>query len=134
MPTPDLSALPRLLVVEDDPRNRRTLGMQLGTLGVAADFVVSGEQALEQWPTRRYPIVLMDIRLPGIDGRQTARQLRTLAGEETLHIIAQTAFAAASQRTALLQSGMDDYLAKPIQLEALRQALAQARAALTASA
>src|SRR5215469_12023080 len=67
---------PRVLVVEDHPVNREVLMLQLKLLGIAADSVENGVDALEAWTRGRYAAVLADIHMPLMDGHELARRLR----------------------------------------------------------
>jgi CheY-like chemotaxis protein len=88
------------------------------------DVAADGRQALEQYAQRRYDLVLLDCQMPVLDGYQAAAALR--AGEERdqhVPIVALTANAMAEDRARCLSAGMDDYLAKPVRLEDLREVI-----------
>src|SRR5262249_39240881 len=117
---------PRVLVVEDHPVNREVLMLQLKLLGIAADSVESGVDALEVWTRGRYAAVLADIHMPLMDGHELARRLRPAEanrGTARTPIVAVTANAMKGEEERCLASGMDAYLVKPVSIERLRATL-----------
>jgi signal transduction histidine kinase/CheY-like chemotaxis protein/HPt (histidine-containing phosphotransfer) domain-containing protein len=117
---------PRVLVVEDHPVNREVLVLQLELLGIAADSVENGVDALEAWARGRYAAVLADIHMPHMDGHELARRLRAAEADRgAVHtpIVAITANAIKGEEERCLASGMDAYLAKPVSIEQLRATL-----------
>jgi len=120
----------RVLVVEDDPVNQLLATRQLEHLGHTVTVVGSGEEALACLAQETFGVVLMDRRLPGIDGVETTRRLRAIETETETEtgartaVIAMTASAFNDDERACRASGMNDYLAKPVSLSALRAALA----------
>ena len=87
------------------------------------ETAANGEEALQALKRARYDLVLMDVRMPGMDGLTAARALRA-RGDRT-PILALTANAFVEDRRACLEAGMDDHLTKPLDAEALRSALAR---------
>src|SRR5262245_5671671 len=117
---------PRVLVVEDHPVNREVLVLQLELLGIAADSVENGVDALEAWARGRYAAVLADIHMPHMDGHELARRLRAAEADRgAVHtpIVAIPANAIKGEEERCLASGMDAYLAKPVSIEQLRVTL-----------
>src|SRR6516225_3126093 len=117
---------PRVLVVEDHPVNRDVLVLQLKLLGIAADSVEDGVDALEAWTRGRYAAVLADIHMPHMDGHELARRLRAAEadrGAVRTPIVAVTANAMKGEEERCLASGMDAYLVKPVSIERLRATL-----------
>ena len=117
---------PRVLVVEDHPVNREVLVLQLKLLGIAADSVENGVDALEAWAPGRYAAVLADIHMPHMDGHELARRLRAAEadrGAVRTPIVAVTANAMKGEEERCLASGMDAYLVKPVSIERLRATL-----------
>jgi CheY-like chemotaxis protein/nitrogen-specific signal transduction histidine kinase len=115
-----------ILCAEDNPYGRVILNTILAELGHRADFVGSGEEAVAA-VERGYDVVLMDVTLPGIDGRETARRIRALGGTAALTpIIGITGRSEDGDDAAARAAGMDGYLRKPISPSALREALAAA--------
>ena len=113
-----------VLCAEDNPYGRVILNTILAELGHRADFVGSGEEAVAA-VARGYDAVLVDVTLPGIDGRETARRIRALGGTAALTpIIGITGRSEDGDEEAARAAGMDFYLRKPISPSALREALA----------
>jgi CheY-like chemotaxis protein len=125
---PQQSATPTrplaVLCAEDNPYGRVILNTILAELGHRADFVGSGEEAVAA-VERGYDAVLVDVTLPGIDGRETARRIRALAGTAAATpIIGISGRSEGGDEEAARAAGMDFYLRKPIGPSALREALA----------
>ena len=113
-----------VLCAEDNPYGRVILNTILAELGHRADFVGSGEQAVAA-VARGYDVVLVDVTLPGIDGRETARRIRALAGTAALTpIIGITGHSEGGDESTARRAGMNAYLRKPISPSALAEALA----------
>ncbi len=104
-----------LLAVDDYPANLKLVSALLEDMGVPVSVAESGQQALELVEKHRFDLILMDIQMPGMDGIEATNHIRELEppGQHT-PIIALTAHALLSEREALLNAGMDDYLTKPI--------------------
>ncbi|MGE0861941.1 MAG: PAS domain S-box protein [Gammaproteobacteria bacterium] len=125
IPTPSFSGLP-ILAVDDHPTNRTVLERQLGKIGLQAELAESGEQALARWREGRYALIITDIHMPHMDGYALTRAIREIEGRENrprIPIIAWTASAMPEDRTRCLAAGMDDFLAKPVELQTLQQTL-----------
>jgi len=115
---------PRILVAEDNPVNQHLVRAQLARLGCRADIVCNGIEAVESTQQVSYDVVLMDCRMPDMDGFEATAQIRRRDGNgRHTWIIAMTANAMEGDRECCLQAGMDDYIAKPIQLADLARAL-----------
>lgn len=115
------------LVVDDHPVNRQLLVKQLNTLGYVAEVAENGVEAFEAWKTGRFPRVITDCRMPYMDGYELARQIRHAEAQEqegrhTL-IIAWTASALGGDAELALAAGMDDYMAKPVDLSTMKHKL-----------
>ena len=123
-PAPNLTAL-RVLVVDDVDANRRLAQAMLRRFGHLSEVATSGLDAVEKAVAGRYDIVLMDIQMPGINGIEAAQRIRERLGAMP-RIIAVTANDMPGDRERCRAAGMDTYLTKPIQLEALRAAIEQA--------
>ena len=126
-PDDDGAAVPvHCLVVEDNPTNQLVVTLFLRKLGVTHDLVGRGTEALAALALRRYDLVLMDIEMPVLDGYATTRALRereaTQGGPRT-PVIALSADAMPDSRRRAGEAGMDDFLTKPIAMDALRRAL-----------
>jgi CheY-like chemotaxis protein/anti-sigma regulatory factor (Ser/Thr protein kinase) len=114
----------QVLVAEDHVINQRVVLRLLHHLGHQADVVGNGREALEAVSRRRYDVVLMDIQMPELDGIQAARAIVRKRGPQGLpRIIAMTANAMPGDKEACMAAGMDGYLAKPIELRDLADAL-----------
>ncbi len=111
--------MPRLLLVEDDELNRDSLRRLLRRRGYEILLAVDGEEALAVARAEAPDLVLMDMRLPGIDGWEATRRLKADPSTRGLPIIALTAHAMASDRDTALAAGCDDYDTKPIDLDRL---------------
>ncbi|MCF7732344.1 MAG: response regulator [Akkermansiaceae bacterium] len=119
----------RLLLAEDNPINRKLALAALSQMGCAADVAVDGNEAVQAAKVTRYDAILMDVHMPDMDGLEATRTLRrweTETGTPPVRIIALTANALAGDREICLNAGMDDYLPKPVRLEALQKALQNA--------
>ncbi len=116
-----------ILLAEDNPLNRVVAVAMLERLGYQVDVVENGVEALEAVRDRRYGVVLMDVQMPELDGITVTRRIRgEIDRDAQPQIIAVTANAAAQDRAACLDAGMDDFIAKPIDLSNLAEALSAA--------
>jgi CheY-like chemotaxis protein len=124
---------PLVLLVEDNQLNQMVAEGMLRLLGYSCRCVADGLQALgELWSTP-YPIVLMDVHMPELDGFQATRRIRAeLPADQQPYIIALTANAMAGDADRCRAAGMDDYLAKPLTKVALGAALDRATRAARA--
>jgi CheY-like chemotaxis protein len=114
----------RVLLVDDNDINRRLAGAMLAKIGLDADVVDGGEAALRAMHDTAYGLVLMDVQMPGIDGRQATRQWRAGEGGATaadVPIVALTAHVGQAERDACYEAGMSDYLSKPFGIDALSE-------------
>ena len=113
----------KILLVEDNQVNQTVIEAMLSSLGYEVSMVSDGAQAIHFANTERFAAILMDCRLPIINGYEATRQIRQLPGCMTLPIIALTANALQGDRETCLQAGMNDYLAKPFKRADLEQIL-----------
>ncbi|MBL8967948.1 MAG: response regulator, partial [Spirochaetaceae bacterium] len=119
-----------VLVVDDDPVNRRVALRFLEELGATAAEAESGHAAITEMSRRHFDLVLMDCSMPGMDGFETARRIRDGSGgakDRTIPIVAMTARALPEDRERCAAAGMNSYVSKPMSLAALRDALVAAR-------
>ena len=107
----------RVLVAEDNPVNQKVALRQLERIGIAADAVANGIEAIEAVSRGDYALVLMDVQMPEMDGIAAAKELRRRGA--VVPIVALTANALTGDRERCLAAGMDDYLSKPIVEEEL---------------
>ncbi|WP_295470430.1 ATP-binding protein [uncultured Pseudomonas sp.] len=112
-----------VLLVEDNPVNSTVVKAMLKSLGLRVEVAVNGAEAVQMARSGHYALILMDCRLPVLDGYEATRQIRQIEGLERLPIIALTANALQGDRDACLQAGMTDYLAKPFKQADLQQVL-----------
>ncbi len=122
-PTP-IAAGYRVLVVDDNEMNRMVLAEMLVTIGCRVTLASSGEQALERTSEDRFDLIFMDSEMPGMDGFETTRRLRKAGLERaTTTILGLSGHVTPEHRRQGMEAGLDDYLAKPIQLNALQRAV-----------
>lgn len=113
-----------VLVVEDNPVNQLLVRQQLERLGHCPTIVGTAHEGLDLLPDDHgFDLVLMDWQLPDIDGLEATRRIRLREDESNAHVpvVAMTASAMPEDRLACLDAGMDDFMAKPVGLEALAQ-------------
>ena len=120
-----LAAGTLILVAEDNPTNRDVIGRQLKLLGYAAEFRDDGKQALEAWRSKPYAMLLTDCHMPEMDGFELTQAIRKTEkdGGHRLPIIAITASALEAEVERCFEAGMDDFLAKPLEMPKLKAAL-----------
>lgn len=132
----DLKGPLRLLVVDDNPNNLLITSKLSQHLGYDAETVNSGVEALKRLKEGVFDIVLMDVRMAPLNGMETTRMIRGgEAGDRSAeaYIIAVTAHALQGDKEKCIQSGMNDYLSKPLTLERLEESLNRARSELSLS-
>lgn len=112
-----------VLLVEDNPVNQTVIEAMLRSLGFTVSVAADGAQAVLSAESLMFEAILMDCRLPIVDGYEATRQIRRLPGCNHLPIIALTANALQGDREACLSAGMNDYLAKPFKRTDLQQIL-----------
>jgi DNA-binding response OmpR family regulator len=115
----------RILVVEDDPAVRKVLRRLFETEGYAVEVQADGQGALESFQASAPAVVVLDLRLPRLSGRDLCKEIKTQA--PTLPIVVLSAASDVSDKVLLLELGADDYVTKPF---SPRELLARVRAAL----
>jgi signal transduction histidine kinase/DNA-binding response OmpR family regulator len=117
-------AVLKVLLAEDNEVNRSVALRMLERLGYTADVAVNGREVLERLERSAYDVVLMDVQMPEMDGLEASRAIcRRWPESRRPRIIAMTAEAMEGDRETCIAAGMDDYIAKPVDLGLLRRAL-----------
>ncbi|MGE5152775.1 MAG: ATP-binding protein [Bdellovibrio bacteriovorus] len=111
----------RVLVAEDNAIAAKVITAFLTKMGLEHKLVEDGEQALGEALSGDYGIAIVDLRMPKVDGIEFTRRYRALAPQRPLPIVALTANASEEVKQTCLSAGMDDFLAKPVSPELLRQ-------------
>ena len=118
-----IAAGQEILLVEDNPVNQTVIEAMLRSLGYRVTLVADGIQAVRSAERQRYDAILMDCRLPVLDGYSATREIRAQENGRRVPIIALTANALQGDRENCLQAGMNDYLAKPFKRAELQRIL-----------
>ena len=116
----------KILFVEDNEINRIVMLKQLEILGFNADIACNGQEGLTMWQEGDYDVILSDCHMPVLDGFEMSRALRDIEQAEFINrtpIIAITANALKGEADKCFASGMDDYIAKPVEIRTLEQKL-----------
>jgi PAS domain S-box-containing protein len=114
------------LLADDHPTNRTLIVRQINLLGYAAESAENGVIALEKWKSGRFGILITDCNMPEMNGYELTRRIRELEAtkcDKRIPIIACTANALGGEAEICLAAGMDDYLAKPVELNELAKKL-----------
>jgi CheY-like chemotaxis protein len=115
----------RILVAEDNWANRQLLVKLLLSVGFQVREAENGQQAVTLWSSWEPHLILMDMRMPVMDGYEATKQIKSHVKGQATAIIALTANAFSEQRTNVLASGCDDFVSKPFQEEMLWSKIAQ---------
>ncbi|MDD1742550.1 MAG: response regulator [Methanotrichaceae archaeon] len=113
----------RILLAEDNPPSQKVTLHLLKKLGYRSDVVANGREVLEALERQRYDLILMDVRMPEMNGLEATKIVRQRWPDKGPVIIAITAYGLQGDRERCLEAGMDDYLSKPVQLEDLAEML-----------
>jgi CheY-like chemotaxis protein len=118
----------KILLVEDNKMNQKVALKLLERLGYSAELAENGLEALKRVRSEGFDLLFMDMMMPGMDGLETTREIRSdeSIGRQPL-IIAFTANATTEDRKACLDAGMDDYISKPVSSEMLANILDRAK-------
>ena len=112
-----------ILVAEDNPSNQKVLVEMLKRMGYRPDAVSDGKEVLQALEMRPFNLILMDVKMPEIDGITATREIRKRWPEKGPKIVAVTAYALEGDREICLEAGMDDYIAKPVKMGDLIEVL-----------
>ncbi|PKL60107.1 MAG: response regulator [Methanomicrobiales archaeon HGW-Methanomicrobiales-4] len=107
----------RILVIEDNEQNMYLIHFLLEVHGHAVIEARDGEEGIQRAHDANPDIILLDIQLPGMDGYEIARTIRSTPALDTIPIIAVTSYAMAGDREKILAAGATDYIEKPINPE-----------------
>jgi two-component system sensor histidine kinase BarA len=134
LPEPSIDRT-RIMVVDDHPGNLRLTRVFLEELGAEVLPCTSGEEALARLEHESVDLIFMDIQMPDLDGLETTRRIREMPEPAaSIPVVALTAHALSSERRALLDEGMVDYLTKPVSEEQLRHMVTKWARGRTAAA
>lgn len=122
-PVASAPARPRVLVADDSPVNRRIAAHLLCKLGCDVVTVDDGEQAVAAYREGGFHLILMDCQMPQMDGWEATAVIRRSEGRRHVPIVACTALSLQETRGACIESGMDDYVIKPLNSESLQRVL-----------
>lgn len=111
--------MPDILIVDDNAINRQLAKTLLGRSGWTPSEADCGELALEMLEIRRYPVILLDISMPGLSGIETVKRIRTMKAVADVHVVAYTAHAMEDEKRQILDAGFDDILVKPVSKDGL---------------
>ncbi len=106
--------IPRVLCVDDEPKNLDLLEAMLVPLGYDIVFASSGEEALEKIKTEQIDICLLDVMMPGIDGFEVCRRIKSYDRYRNIPVVMITAYTGSIHRTLGIEAGAEDFISKPI--------------------
>ncbi|WP_026687587.1 response regulator [Azovibrio restrictus] len=109
----------RVLVVDDNAVNRKLAVAMLRKRGWEADEAEDGFAALRMLESTAYDHVLLDISMPGLDGEEVCRRIRSMADTRGLHVVAYTAHALESEKQRIMAAGFNDIIIKPMTMDVL---------------
>ena len=115
----NVGGMSKILIVEDNEMNRDILTRHLKRVGYDTISAMNGEEGVRLAGIKSPDLILMDLNLPVMDGWEATRRLKGAAETKRIPIIAVTAHAMTGDRDKIIRAGCDDYIAKPIDIEAL---------------
>jgi excisionase family DNA binding protein len=126
-----IEGLPRILIVDDDPKLLGTLGEALSwDQGYKVEVAQDGYEGLIKVGTFRPRLLVLDLRMPGLDGFQVCRKVKEDPVTHSIKILAITAYPEGNARERILEAGADGFLEKPFHLEQLKAEMARLVGAL----
>jgi CheY-like chemotaxis protein len=111
----------KFLLVEDDPDLQVLLTRQIEWMGFTAILATNGIEGVKKAVKEKPHMIIMDIMMPGIDGRHAVRLIRSNPNTQDIPILAATVLCKLSDRKSCIDAGCNDYLAKPFSFDALRE-------------
>ena len=114
-----------ILIVDDNPTNLKLVAYLVRANGYDVDTAIDADAALAAIRTRRPALILMDLQLPGVDGLELTRRLKTDPGTRGIVIVALTAYAMKGDLEKAVAAGCDDYVTKPIDTRKLPELIAR---------
>jgi CheY-like chemotaxis protein len=115
----------RILIVDDNPTNLKLVTFLVKAHGYDVDTASDADTALAAIRAKRPTVILMDLQLPGIDGLELTRRLKSDPSTRAIPIIAVTAYAMKGDHEKALSAGCDDYVTKPIDTRTLADVIAK---------
>jgi CheY-like chemotaxis protein len=113
----------KILIVEDHPDMRHLLSLELALMGFETITAQNGREGFEKAVSEKPDLVLLDIMMPEMDGREAARRLRAHPETKDIPIVAETALSREPELNSCLEAGCNDYLVKPFTLTDLEKKL-----------
>jgi two-component system cell cycle response regulator len=114
-----------ILIIEDDPADRKLAGVVLATGGHAVTARASAEEAIEAIATDRPDLILLDLRLPGMNGLDLLHRLKSQPESRDLPVVTVTAFPELSRKETLTAAGCDAFLVKPLDTRTLARTMTE---------
>jgi len=115
----------QILLAEDNGINQRIASLIFAQLGMSLDIASNGKEATEMARKKNYDIILMDIKMPGMDGIEATREIRAFEKELKVaiptYIVALTASEILDSRNVCIEAGMDEFMEKPMKESMLRE-------------
>jgi CheY-like chemotaxis protein len=119
----------RILIIDDNPTNLKLVAYLVRSKGHEVDTALDADAAMAAIAAARPDLILMDLQLPGVDGLELTRRLKSDAATKDIVIIAVTAYAMKGDQDKAVAAGCDDYVTKPIDTRILPETIAKHLAA-----
>ncbi|MFB3765996.1 MAG: response regulator [Methanotrichaceae archaeon] len=113
----------RILLADDDVASQNVILSMLKKLGYRADLAATGAEAVQALERQPYDIVLMDIKMPEMDGIEATKQIRQMWPDNGPRVIAIMAYTLQGDKEKCLEAGMDDYISEPVRIDELADIL-----------